>query len=104
MAALTGPEHNDAEIASPRVTSAEAQQRANNGRRVAIQLELALTHLRNAQATVDEAKRLIETDENEPNFLMGQIPNLSGMLELAQIATRREHEEWDRMATARERF
>lgn len=91
------------ESGTNRVMSPEAQQRADNGRRVAIQLELALAHLRNAQATVDEAKRLIETDENEPNFLMGQIPNLSGMLELAQIATRREHEEWSALANARER-
>lgn len=89
--------------AANRVISPEKQQRADNGRRVAIQLELALTHLRNAQATVKEAQRLIETGEPVPEFVMGQIPNLAGMLELAEIATRREHEEWSALADARER-
>ena len=103
MAAGNGSALNNSEETAPRITD-EKFESAQNGRRIASKLDLALIYLDNAKKALVEASKLIETGEKDPEFLMGQIPNLGGMFELAEIATRREYEEWDNIATARERF
>jgi hypothetical protein len=76
---------------------------ADNAHAIASNIAEAVNLLANAQAALAQAVALVEKNENDPEFIMGNLQNVVGTLEIATRAARREGEDWTGYANARRR-
>jgi precorrin isomerase len=76
---------------------------AENAREIASKIADAVNLLEIAQTALAEAVALIEKNENDPEFIMGNLQNVVGTLEIATRAARREGEDWIGYSNARNR-
>lgn len=76
---------------------------AENAREIASKIADAVNLLGTAQAALAEAVALVKNNENDPEFIMGNLQNVVGTLEIATRAARREGEDWVGYSTARNR-
>jgi hypothetical protein len=74
-----------------------------NSREIAYKVNAAVKLMAKAQAALTEAAALVEKNENEPEFVMGNLQNIVGTLEIATRAARREEEDWSGYFAARTR-
>lgn len=77
--------------------------RIENAREIASKVAEAVNLMVTAQAALAEAVALIEKNENDPEFKMGNLQNVVGTLEIATRAARRDAEDWTGYANARSR-
>lgn len=76
---------------------------AENAREIALKLAEAVNLLGTARNAIAEAVALVEKNENDPEFIMGNLQNVLGTLEIATRATHREGADWTGYANARKR-
>jgi hypothetical protein len=76
---------------------------AENAREVALKIAEAVNLLGTVRNTIAEAVALVEKNESDPEFIMGNLQNVLGTLEIATRAARREGEDWAGYANARNR-
>jgi hypothetical protein len=73
----------------------------DNAHAVALNIAEAVNLLANAQIALAQAVALVKKNENDPEFIMGNLQNVVGTLEIATRAARREGEDWTGYANAR---
>lgn len=76
---------------------------AENAREIALKIAEAVNLIGTARNAIAEAVALVEKNENDPEFIIGNLQNVVGTLEIASRAARREGEDWTGYANARRR-
>ena len=76
---------------------------AENAQEIALKIAEAIDLMATARNALSKAVALVKKNEKDPDFIMGNLQNVLGALELAHLASHREGGDWAGYAAARNR-